>query len=145
MGATSDRSKGYKGTGTNTTGYLKPFAGSNGSSLIWSFAVFGYGYTESGRTTTDRTNPVGSKSPNELGLYDMSGNVFEWIWGGNYLYPKGTKTDYRNPTKDAGGRCRRGGYYWHDASYCSVQNRDFYPMKDLGSAVQVSGLSAHEA
>ncbi|MFP4383620.1 MAG: formylglycine-generating enzyme family protein [Spirochaetia bacterium] len=65
------------------------------------------------------THPVGSKKPNELGIYDMSGNVNEWNWdwyGGSYK-PQGT--DPRGP-EEGTYRVVRGGS-WADRVYmCRV-------------------------
>ena len=112
----------------NTTGWSKPFAGSGGTNVIGDYAVFGFGTTEDGRTLTERTNPVGSKLPNELGLYDMSGNIWEWVWDWFATgYPSGYRMDYRGPAPGS-YRVKRGGHWGNPSMSCSIEHRwNFFP------------------
>ena len=65
---------------------------------------------------------VGLKKPNELGLYDMSGNVFEWCdtyWGG---YSAEAQTDPQGPSTGT-YRVYRGGCWYLESGYCRVSSR----------------------
>ena len=75
--------------------------------------------------TSTTIQPVATKAPNELGIYDMSGNVYEWCqdsWGS---YTSGAQT---NPTGPTSGSLRvdRGGSYGHDGGRCRVSHRNYY-------------------
>jgi formylglycine-generating enzyme required for sulfatase activity len=61
---------------------------------------------------------AGVKKPNFLGIYDMSGNVWEWCFDWYGMLPK-TGTDYRGPEKGA-ERVVRGGCYGGGAGYLQV-------------------------
>ena len=119
----------------NANGYRLP------TEMEWMFAARGgnhtHDYTYSGSNDLDPvgwymenspplpgTNPVGTKSPNELGLYDMSGNVWEWVWDIYGYYPSSAQT---NPTGAANGNQRtwRGGAYAFEAIDCTVSARSY--------------------
>ena len=54
------------------------------------------------------TRPVGTRRANQLGIYDMSGNLWEWVWDWYAAYPETGRTDYRGPDHPPadGGRYR---------------------------------------
>jgi formylglycine-generating enzyme required for sulfatase activity len=66
---------------------------------------------------------VGQKQPNELGIYDMSGNVWEWCSDWYGAYGEGDETNPQGP--DAGtSRVLRGGSWLFNAVYCRITDRD---------------------
>lgn len=75
-----------------------------------------------------KTHPVGTKKPNELGIYDMSGNLYEWCldWYSSYYYQtckdQGIIT---NPAYMQGANFRilRGGSWFSDDDYCRAAYR----------------------
>ena len=71
---------------------------------------------------SDQTHPVKTKQPNELGIYDMSGNVWEWCqdWYGSYSSDAQT-----NPTGASSGsyRVRRGGGWDDSPRLCCSSGR----------------------
>ncbi len=111
MGAPADG----QGGGTNMTGYAKAFAGSTGSNMIGDYAWYD-------SNSIHKTHPAGSKTANELGLYDMSGNVSEWTWDQYNTYPTGTQTDYRGAASGA-DRVNRGGGWNDNPPFCPVARR----------------------
>ena len=96
------KSHGYKYSGSNT---LKKVAWHEGNS-------------------TKSSHRVGTKSPNELGIYDMSGNVYEWCadWFDENFYDISYQT---NPTGPSLGsrHVRRGGSWSGYAQSCRVAYR----------------------
>ncbi|MDR0307458.1 MAG: SUMF1/EgtB/PvdO family nonheme iron enzyme [Chitinispirillales bacterium] len=73
----------------------------------------------------NQTQPIGTKAPNELGIHDMSGNVWEWVsdWYGDYNV--GAKTNPQGSSSDS-FRVIRGGSWSLDARFCRVSNRNPY-------------------
>jgi hypothetical protein len=115
----------------NANGYRLP------TEAEWQYAARGgnqsKGYTFSGSNkindvgwygdnSDDKTHPVGEKQSNELGIYDMSGNVWEWCWDWYDSYPSGSQNNPKGP--DSGNaRVRRGGCYNTNDYYCTVTIR----------------------
>lgn len=62
-----------------------------------------------------RTHPVAGKLPNELGLYDMSGNVWEWVQDYAAPYSEAEQTNPVGHAKNTGRVIKRGGSWYYSA------------------------------
>ena len=95
-----NKSRGYQYSGSNTIGDVAWYDGNSGS----------------------KTHAVGTKQPNELGAFDMTGNVWEWCqdWHGRY-----SSSPQTNPTGAVSGSYRvyRGGSWCYPAGYCRCSRR----------------------
>ena len=97
-----NNSRGYKYSGSNYIDNVAWYDGNSG----------------------DKTHPVATKSPNELGIYDMSGNVWEWCadWYGDYS--SGRQTNPKGPY-DGSRRVYRGGGWFYRARICRSSDRSY--------------------
>ena len=93
------------------------YAGSND----WAAVAWYY------ENTDNRTHPVGQKQANELGLFDMSGNVREWVQDCWHVSYAGAPSDGRAWEQgDCVRRAIRGGSWYGKPSYVRSANRFWY-------------------
>ncbi len=110
-------SKNYSYSGSNNIDKIAWYWRNCGDTVLtekWNYQIL--------ENNNCRTRPVGTKKPNELGLYDMTGNVREWCedWFESYEIPSGQF------------RSQRGGGWIGVENYMKVSDRDYFEANGIG-------------
>ena len=101
----------YAARGGNKSRHYKYSGSGNIDDVAWY-------YNNSG----DKTHAVGTRTANELGIYDMSGNVDELCSDRYDYYSAGAQTNQQGPSSDS-YRVLRGGSWYYYARFCRVSSR----------------------
>ena len=107
-----NRSRGYQYSGSNVLSDVAWYDDNSGS----------------------KTHNVGTKAPNELGIYDMSGNVWEWCQDRKGSYSSSAQTNPKGPSSGS-SRVYRGGSWGSGAWLCRVAFRDNYTPGSRGNGL----------
>ena len=103
----------YAARGGNQSSHYKYSGSDNIDDVAWYYDNIG-----------SSIHPVGTKSPNELGIYDMSGNVYEWCSDRYDSYSAGAQTNPQGPSSGS-YRVLRGGSWINYAGNCRVSIRSY--------------------
>lgn len=131
MGAYNDEQINAIADNVNVRGWNKAFAGSFGLNSLGDYAWY-YDNTPSGGVT--KAKKVGLKKPNELGFYDMSGNVHEWCWDWSGPYLEGKVLNFGGSligTK----RVVCGGSWNDQAKHMPISERNFANPEAFGDII----------
>ena len=71
-----------------------------------------------------QSHPVRQKKPNQLGIFDLSGNLYEWVWNWNAPYSYRIVDQFKGPAEGT-DKVIRGGSWYHPESEMRVSNRSF--------------------
>lgn len=107
------KSKGYKYSGSNDIGEVAWYEG------------YEIGWVGRSDRFNGSVHPVGTKAPNELGIYDMSGNIYEWCSDGWGNYSGDAQTNPTGVAESAGHVLRGGCWISGDAKECRVSGRSW--------------------
>lgn len=113
-----NQSQGYKYAGSNTLDEVGWFWKNSGDKNL-----FGDWIKEKIDQNNCKTHPVGQKKANELGIFDMSGNVWEWCSDWATGYPSDAQTNPKGPVSGTYRVVRSGCWIIHDY-YCRVSSRN---------------------
>ncbi len=113
-----NKSEGYKYAGSNNVDVVAWYQGNSENA-------------DNNMVDGKGTHPVGLQKPNELGIFDMSGNVTEWCndWYGEDYYANSPSDNPQGPVEGVGegaNHVARGGNFIYDATYARVAARDYF-------------------
>jgi len=132
------------------------YAASYQNGSVWTPHTYASGQIGTGEAATNavtwylnnagnKSQPVGTKTTNQIGIYDMSGNVWEWCWDWYGNWP-GSSTDYRGAGFGS-LRVKRGGSWINPAFNLQVGYRTYYfpdyEVFDVGFRLTRSLLSSY--